>query len=110
MIQMSVKVSCVKQEVSRTIKNLKRNSSFHKIFKILNNKNVKTFLHNFQKQIIFVSIHKAATNFSFINKKTYVSKILNEIRLNGTPNPRSEFSSKTKDEIIYENSSFNLYQ
>lgn len=31
-------------------------------------------------------------------------QILNEIGWNGTPNPVYKFSSKTKDEIIYENS------
>ena len=33
----------------------------------------------------------------------YFSKILNEIRLNGTHNPIYEFSRKSKDEIIHEN-------
>ena len=51
----------VEQEVSRTINNLGRNSSFYKTSKILNNENVKVFLYNFQEQIIFVSIHKEAS-------------------------------------------------
>ena len=49
----------VEQEVSRTINNLGRNSSFYKTSKILNNE--KVFLYNFQEQIIFVSIHKEAS-------------------------------------------------
>ena len=51
----------VEQEVSRTINNLGRNSSFYKTSKILNNENVKVFLYNFQEQIIFVSIRKEAS-------------------------------------------------
>ena len=51
----------VEQEVSRTINNLGRNSSFYKTSKILNSENVKVFLYNFQEQIIFVSIHKEAS-------------------------------------------------
>ena len=47
----------VEQEVSRTINNLGRNSSFYKTSKILNNENVKVFLYNFQ----IVSIHKEAS-------------------------------------------------
>ena len=49
----------VEQEVSRTINNFGRNSSFYKTSKILNNE--KVFLYNFQEQIIFVSIHKEAS-------------------------------------------------
>ena len=37
--------------------------------KILNNENVKTFIHNFQKRFAIVPIEKAANNFSFICKK-----------------------------------------
>ena len=38
--------------------------------KILNNENVKTFIHNFQKRFIIVPIEKEANNFSFMGKKT----------------------------------------
>ena len=51
-------------------------------------------------------IDKAANNFLIICKKYFISKILNEIELNGTLNPQYEFSSKSKDEIIQENISF----
>lgn len=51
-------------------------------------------------------IDKAANNFLLICKKYFISKILNEIELNGTLNPPYEFSSKSKDEIIQENISF----
>ena len=43
---------------------------------------------------------------TFISKKLYTLKILNEIGSKCTPSPRNEFSSKEKDEIMHENSSF----
>ena len=43
--------------------------------------------------IVIVPIEKAATSFSFICKKFYISKILNKIELNVTLNPTYGFSS-----------------
>ena len=51
------------KELSRRIRNLRKNNYFYKTSKILNNENVKTFLHNFQKQFVIVPIDKAATTF-----------------------------------------------
>lgn len=66
--------------------------------------NVKTFIHSLQRQCIVGPIDEAAKKIFFICKKLYMLQILNEIGWNGTPNPVYKFSSKTKDEIIYENS------
>ena len=96
----------VKQEVSKTGRNLMQNSYFYKTSKIVNNENVKTFFRNFQKQFVILPIDKAANNFSFICKKLYMSKIFNEVELNGTPNSTYEFARKPKDRIIRENISF----
>lgn len=52
----------VKQEVSKGIRNV-RKKQFSKTSNILSNENVKTFLNNFQKQFVSVSIGKAANNF-----------------------------------------------
>ena len=48
-------------------------------------------------------IDQAADNLSFICGKIYISKILNEMGINGTTNPKYEFSSKSNNEIIIEN-------
>ena len=67
---------------------------------IPNNENIKTFFYYFQKQFVTVPTDKAAKNFSFNCKKICISKLLNEIDLNGISNPINKFSSKTKNEII----------
>ena len=41
-----------------------KNSCFNKTSKVLNNENVKTFVNNFHKQFVIVSIDKAANNYS----------------------------------------------
>ena len=86
--------------------NSQQNSSFYCTSKILNNLNVETFLHNLQKQFVIVPISEAADNFSFICKKFYILKNLNEIELKGTSSPACKRTSTTKDEITYENNSF----
>ena len=96
----------VRQEVLIKIKNLRRNGNFYMRSAILNNENVKTVLLNFQKRCVILPIDKATKSFSFNCKKFYISKIFNEVGLNGTPNPAHEFSSKTKYETIYVNISF----
>ena len=55
---------------------------------------------------VLIFQNKAANNFSFICKKFYIAKILNEIGLNGTESLTYKISDKTKDEIIDDNISF----
>ena len=86
--------------------NSQQNSSFYCTSKILNNLNVETFLHNLQKKFVILPINEAANNFSFICKKFYILKNLNEIELKGTSSPACKCTSTTKDEITYENNSF----
>lgn len=64
----------------------------------MENENLKTLLHNFQKQLVIVPINKTASKFSFIYKKI-ISRIYNGIGVYGTLNSTYEFSSKTKDNV-----------
>lgn len=97
-----------KEIVSKGIKSLRKNSYFYETTKILNSnfENVKTFLHNYQKQSVIKPLDKAANSFTFICTTFYISKSLNETGLNGTPNLTHEFYSKTKDEMVHKNSYF----
>ena len=56
-----------KEKVSKGIKSLRKNSYFYETTKILNSnfENVKTFLHNFQKQSVIKPLDKAANSFTF---------------------------------------------
>ena len=60
---MTLKMLSSKKFFENKTKNFRKKSYFSKTTKILKNENVKTFLHNFQKQNVVVPIDKPANNF-----------------------------------------------
>ena len=94
------------KSVKNRIKHLRKNNFFYKTSKILNDNDVKAYLSEFHQKFVVVPVDKASNNFSFICKKFYVSKILNEIGIIGVTNPTYKLSNKTKEEIIFENFCF----
>ena len=96
----------IEQQVKEKIKFLKSNNYFYKTSKVLNDTEVKSYLQEFKNNFVIVPVDKAANNFSFICKKFYIYKILDEIGVNNSPNPTYSISKRTKDEIIYENICF----
>jgi len=98
--------SYICEAVKKKIKYLRKNNFFYKTSKVLHNDDVKAYLHDFHQKFVIVPVDKASNNFSFICKKFYVSKILNEIGIMSEDNPTYKISSKTKEEIIFENVCF----
>ena len=73
---------------------------------VLGDPEVIEYLQQLHRHFVIVPIDKAANNFSFICKKYYISKILHEVGLSGTPNPTYTLTTTSKTEIIDNNIRF----
>ena len=64
------------------------------------------YLEELRRHFVIVPIDKAANNFSFICKKYYVSRILQEVGLNGSPSTTYNNVDIPKADIINDNANY----
>ena len=72
----------------------------------LNDPDVMAYLEELRRHFVIVPIDKAANNFSFICKKYYVSRILQEVGLNGSPSTTYNNVDIPKADIINDNANY----
>ena len=82
---------------------MKKSKQIYNTFLALQDEEVTQNLKDLQTKICIVSIDKASKNFSFICKKLYVSKLLDEIGLRVIQSHTYKLVNKLKDEVIDDN-------
>ena len=82
---------------------MKKSNKIYNTFLALQDEEVTQNLKDLQTKICIVSIDKASKNFSFICKKLYVSKLLDEIGLRVTQSDTYKLVNKLKNEVIDDN-------
>ena len=74
--------------------------------KVLDDKEVNEFLHNFHKKIVITPTDKASNNFSIVCKKFYISCLLKELNISESNNVKQSQSTyerlKSKPNCIVE--------
>ena len=70
---------------------------------VLQDPDVKQYLENLHNNFVIVTIDKAASNFAFICKKYYITRLLSEVGIPQGNNLTYKKLDKNKDEIIGDN-------
>ena len=71
--------------------------------KILKDPEVKKDLEKLHRRFVIVPIDKASNNYAFICKSFYVSKLLDEVGVNGNPNPTYSKTNEKMEDLIDNN-------
>ena len=79
---------------------MKKSKLIYNTFPVPQDEEVTQYLKDLQAKFCIVSIDKASNNFSFICKKFFVSKLLDETELRCTQSDDYKLINKLKKEVI----------
>ena len=100
---MDLWVNKFKEKVQNQIKSLKNSKQIYNTSPVLQDEEVWKYFKDLQTKFCIAPIDKASNKLSFICKKFYVSKLLDETGLHGTQRDTYKLVNKLKEGVIYDN-------